>query len=255
MTNGRDFLNELRTVLPEKIRGKTNLELDHTLLNDPMFLQLMKSSPSAIAIFSYKTMTYEYFSPNMSDLLGYPLSKLYGTSGAEFILNTFHPDHLKILMKISETVKKFYYEYSMAGRAMDTRITWTLQLKKGDGQYMWTMQQTTVLEVSPEGFPLRTLVFVSDISGIKTNSKVDFVCDLKRQDGLGYDTLLVSHYDAITEYKFTEREIQILNCVKKGLRNHEIADRLHISKHTVITHRRNIMKKTGKENIIQLLVD
>lgn len=39
------------------------------------------------------------------------------------------------------------------------------------------------------------------------------------------------------------REKEIIVCVVKGLMNKEIADQLHISIHTVITHRRNIARK------------
>ena len=40
----------------------------------------------------------------------------------------------------------------------------------------------------------------------------------------------------------------------KGLLNKEIADRLHISIHTVITHRKNISQKTGIKTVAGLTV-
>lgn len=39
------------------------------------------------------------------------------------------------------------------------------------------------------------------------------------------------------------REKEIVVCVVKGMTNREIADRLYLSTHTVITHRRNIARK------------
>lgn len=39
------------------------------------------------------------------------------------------------------------------------------------------------------------------------------------------------------------REKEIVVCVVKGMTNREIADRLYLSAHTVITHRRNIARK------------
>ncbi|HPH16806.1 MAG TPA: helix-turn-helix transcriptional regulator, partial [Bacteroidales bacterium] len=41
------------------------------------------------------------------------------------------------------------------------------------------------------------------------------------------------------------REIQVLTELVKGLSNKEIADVLCISTHTVISHRKNIVQKTG----------
>jgi DNA-binding NarL/FixJ family response regulator len=52
----------------------------------------------------------------------------------------------------------------------------------------------------------------------------------------------------------TDREIDILIAVAKGLMNKEIADKLNISIHTVISHRRNISKKTGIKSVSGLTV-
>lgn len=41
----------------------------------------------------------------------------------------------------------------------------------------------------------------------------------------------------------SQREKEILGCVVKGMTNKEIAEKLYISVHTVITHRRNITRK------------
>ena len=60
-------------------------------------------------------------------------------------------------------------------------------------------------------------------------------------------TTLESRFDAIeTEGEvLSAREKEILVCVAKGMLNKEIADAENISIHTVITHRKNITRKTG----------
>ncbi len=45
--------------------------------------------------------------------------------------------------------------------------------------------------------------------------------------------------------ELTEREQQVLAALARGLSNKEIADKLHISTHTVISHRKNVIRKTG----------
>jgi DNA-binding NarL/FixJ family response regulator len=52
----------------------------------------------------------------------------------------------------------------------------------------------------------------------------------------------------------TDREIDVLVAVAKGWMNKEIADKLNISIHTVISHRKNITRKTGIKSVSGLTV-
>jgi two-component system, NarL family, response regulator NreC len=60
----------------------------------------------------------------------------------------------------------------------------------------------------------------------------------------------------VPEYinELSEREKTILRYVAKGLTNKEIADKLFLSAHTVITHRKNITTKLGIKTISGLTV-
>ena len=57
----------------------------------------------------------------------------------------------------------------------------------------------------------------------------------------------ISIYDSPDENEeqqtLSAREKEIVVCVVKGMTNREIADRLFLSTHTVVTHRRNIARK------------
>ena len=52
----------------------------------------------------------------------------------------------------------------------------------------------------------------------------------------------------------SEREIDVLLGICKGLSTQEIADKLFISKRTVDSHRANILEKTGSKNTASLVV-
>lgn len=60
--------------------------------------------------------------------------------------------------------------------------------------------------------------------------------------------------DAPTEDSLSDREVEILLEVCRGLSNQEIADKLFISKRTVDKHRANILEKTGCKNTANLVV-
>ena len=52
----------------------------------------------------------------------------------------------------------------------------------------------------------------------------------------------------------SKREIDVLVAVAKGMMNKEIADLMNISIHTVISHRKNITRKTGIKSVSGLTV-
>ncbi len=54
--------------------------------------------------------------------------------------------------------------------------------------------------------------------------------------------------------ELSSREKEILVCVAKGMLNKEIADHYNLSIYTVITHRKNITRKTGIKSVAGLTV-
>ena len=54
--------------------------------------------------------------------------------------------------------------------------------------------------------------------------------------------------------KLSEREIDVLLEICRGLSTQEIADKLFLSKRTVDSHRANILEKTGSKNTASLVV-
>jgi DNA-binding NarL/FixJ family response regulator len=54
---------------------------------------------------------------------------------------------------------------------------------------------------------------------------------------------------------FSDREFEIIKLVQQGFDSEQIADKLFLSKHTVHTHRKNILDKSGKAHISELIYD
>jgi len=57
-----------------------------------------------------------------------------------------------------------------------------------------------------------------------------------------------------SKYSLTDREIEIVKWLLKGKTSKEIAEELFISKHTVDTHRRNILGKVGVKSTGELMI-
>ena len=56
------------------------------------------------------------------------------------------------------------------------------------------------------------------------------------------------------DVELSKRETEVLVAVAKGMMNKEIADQMNISIHTVISHRKNITRKTGIKSVSGLTV-
>ncbi len=53
----------------------------------------------------------------------------------------------------------------------------------------------------------------------------------------------------LDDVELSKRETDVLVAVAKGMMNKEIADQMNISIHTVISHRKNITRKTGIKSV------
>jgi len=60
--------------------------------------------------------------------------------------------------------------------------------------------------------------------------------------------------EPMSAHTLTEREVDVLKLLVSGCSNKEIADKLFISTHTVISHRKNISQKTGIKSVSGLTI-
>lgn len=63
------------------------------------------------------------------------------------------------------------------------------------------------------------------------------------------ETAQQNNDQVVENIELSDREKNILIALAQGLTNKEIADKLHISAHTVISHRKNIVRKTGIKTV------
>ncbi len=64
----------------------------------------------------------------------------------------------------------------------------------------------------------------------------------------------IDYDDKKQNKELSDREIDVLKLLTQGLSNKEIADKLFISTHTVISHRKNIVEKTGIKSLPGLTI-
>lgn len=92
---------------------------------------------------------------------------------------------------------------------------------------------------------------------LKSNSGQELTEAIERVVGgkSYYDRIhsFVVEKDDVFQYKLSNREVEIVKLLAEGLTSLQIADKLFIAEHTVKTHRKNILRKTGASNTSQLV--
>jgi DNA-binding NarL/FixJ family response regulator len=102
------------------------------------------------------------------------------------------------------------------------------------------------LELGAKGYLLKTI-------GAEEMLRVfDLITSNRRHF---YDSIEVEKMSkaSSTEKQLTERELEVAKLVCKELSSEKIAEALHLSLHTVNTHRKNILKKINAKNAIDLM--
>jgi DNA-binding NarL/FixJ family response regulator len=84
---------------------------------------------------------------------------------------------------------------------------------------------------------------LSDTASLKIYDEVISLYDSTEQIREKLTKLIIEPEYEKRQESLTVREKEIIVCVIKGLTNREIAEKLHLSLHTVISHRRNIAAK------------
>ena len=92
---------------------------------------------------------------------------------------------------------------------------------------------------------------------LKNNTGKELITAIKRVMGGNsyFDHLksFTSETEEVFQYKLTKRELEIIKCLADGLSSSQMAEKLFISEHTVRTHRKNILRKTGASGTSQLI--
>lgn len=169
------------------------------------------------------------------ETLGYSLKEIIDMGGLNYLYEVVHPDDYNVPDKsIDHFVNQPEKQYGGVFRCRN----------KNTGLYKWFIGWGKVIEPEVAGGKLRVLNIDVDLTPqMDTDKQLRAVLgeNLKLQHRLILESL-------------SKREIDVLKKICEGSSSKEIADVLYISKHTVETHRKNILKKLKLKNVASLVL-
>ncbi len=194
-----------------------------------------------IYILDFKTKTLT-FQKNVKEMLGYDAEEFT----FDLAVNFFHPDDYDIVTRLIKATLMFATEHNVT---KDVGFCLCYRAKHKNGSYVKVLRQSTIYAHDPEGKIISNLSMLTDITFLNTSNKVEWRFDAPGLDKEKFRKYVQQEYADF----FSKRELEIVHLLKQGFKSNEIADKLFISKNTVDTHRRNLLKKTHCKNSIELL--
>lgn len=183
------------------------------------------------------------YSRGVFEMLGYTASEF----NIEAVSEYFHPDDKLILGKVIRGAMEHVVSAGMDAR--DLYHLMTYRLRKKNGEYVKVLRKTIGYEFDESNVMISNLSFLTDISFISNGNKVEW--DLYVKD-LDIEALRRDIQRQFIDF-FSARELEIITLIQKGLSSKNIADKMCVSPHTVATHRKNILRKSGCHNSAELL--
>lgn len=170
---------------------------------------------------------------------GWEAGELY-ENGLQSYLERVHPDDLLVHELASHYFSAYLERAGTIAERLQVKSAVTYRFRHKDGRYIHLLQISQPTEFTPEGRLRTVLTVLRDITdayepGVRylrfygADGREEFLCiEKNRPQWLP---------------ELSERERAVVRGLVKGQSSQQIADELFISKHTVDTHRRNILQK------------
>ena len=196
-------------------------------------------------ILNVRKSMFEMVSPEVEKVLGYSIDQFT----LPFWGNLMHPDDLPYYLNFETAITNFFNSIS-GEKLFKYKIQHDFRFRKANGSYVRILNQFVIIEHESDN--VRTFVINTDISHLKKeNTPVLSFIGLEGEPS--YYNVDVKDIFKPSKPMFTKREKDILRALAKGMNSNEISDVFNISKHTVDSHRKNMLRKTEAKSTGEIL--
>ncbi|MEQ8905650.1 helix-turn-helix transcriptional regulator [Ekhidna sp.] len=217
-------------------------QLDHLIPHSATFFCVTNTS----------NQSFEYVSKNFEPTMMISIDQMID-GGMKFWWSRMHQEEMSTWLQSLQDLMTFTMENIALEDRRRMTYTWNYRVRAGKDTYKNIIQHTTPMFFDDQGKPIIGLAHYSvleanEILPIQATAKI-----LNANDE--YETLFYQTYGGqkLLVEDITHRERDVLRLLSFGYNNDDISDKLNISAHTVKTHRKNVMTKTGCKNTTQIV--
>ena len=234
-------------------------EKNHIPSND----QLPPLNVSEIMASFFCPGPYYFFIPNFFDLrfeyVDHKIEDILGVQPAKFnlekLIELMHPEDAEQMQFKEAAAVEFFFKRIPLEQLPFYKASYTFRLKDQQGLWKMILHQSLTINITDARIH-RTLVVHTDISHLHMlpNTRISFIGIKGRPSYFSLSTDPNTLLQPEELWQLSSREMEIIKFLSEGFSSKQIAEYLSISSHTVDTHRRNLLQKTGTLNTMELAV-
>lgn len=232
-----DVYSELRKIWARINTDENVTDLDFDIRAHKKLLDIFQVGNYYYMINNVRQSRLELVSPEIEQVLGYPPGSfdlaLYG--------ECVHPADMPHFLNFEAAVERFFAALS-GERLFRYKVQYDHRMRHANGHYIRILNQYIIIQHDADN--VRTFVVQTDISHIKSDPMP--VLSFIGIDGEpSYMNVDVQDIFRVNSPVLTGRERDVLRELVNGHNSLEISRILNISKHTVDSHRKNMLRKTN----------
>ena len=220
-------------------------EVDYSIIEERKNdrIKLSEVTHSVVLVFDCYTNKFVFVSNNIPKLYGLEPCRLF-VDGHQPVIEVIHPDYidhgLLVRKKIYSILRSFSNEEKMNYKAIHE-----MRVRNIRGEYIRIIEQEQVLALDKSG----NIWLMLSVIDIDASHELEIIKSHLYNFNTG-EQIFVDLSDTLDE-PLTNRELEVLRLMKKGLLSKEIANTLKVSINTINSHRQNILYKLRVDNSIE----
>jgi DNA-binding CsgD family transcriptional regulator len=249
MGRSMDYNDSFRRLLDKFKFDKGLMDYKDLLINRDLLDKTILLKNQFFYINDFESGSNVYIHPNIEKVTGYPPKEFIPLGR---IYELIHPNDREVVLKFSKRTVEASKNYKEKLKSDPQYAVYTIEfrLQKRNGEYIKVRRNTCCFKTDKDGNMVFALVIFTDISDTNKSDNVCFSQIVNGNDRICFDDLQEKYKTTIN---LTRRECEVLKLLSQGFSNTRISEKLFISKHTVISHRRHLLHKANVKNTAELI--
>ena len=202
-------------------------------------------------VFNLHKFKFDFVSDSIHNVLGIKPSDF----SFEKIFEIMHPEDLDKINEKETVSLDFLLKKIPVEDIPLYKVVYLMRLKNTSGEYKTILHQSKAFNVSIGGKIQQTICIHSDVThlNIPIDHKMSFISDSRPSF---FSIATDNNFNVVKNDcsdKLSLREREILKKMSQGKDSNKIAEELYLSPHTINTHKKNILRKSGLKNTTELI--